>query len=109
MIVCTSSSLGLFYIYKNDIAILSDDERKVYSYASIKDLDDMEVIDMVISHHGLRSPFAWSQNMYLIKLKSLLYSWPLLYFPKEKVASMVKEFTDFAIEELKKRGNWLKI
>jgi hypothetical protein len=56
-IICSPSSPGFFYTYAKDGLLISNDEAYIYQYANLEDLSDMEVLNIILSHHAVRSPF----------------------------------------------------
>ena len=55
-VISSPSSSGLFYINNMDEIIFSKNEKELYILTKQK-LNELEVINMVLSHHGLRTPF----------------------------------------------------
>ena len=56
-IISSPSSPGYFYIYKEEDIIISDDEKYIYRFSKPDDLNDIEILHMLLSHGGLKSPF----------------------------------------------------
>lgn len=56
--ICSPSSSGLFYINSNEKIIYSDTEVELFDFMDLNDLDEFEVFNFIISHHGLKSPFS---------------------------------------------------
>ncbi len=58
VIICSPASPGVFYINTGSSIIISNNEVEVYSHSSPAKLNDMEVLNMLVSHPAYRSPFS---------------------------------------------------
>ena len=55
-ILSSTATPGLFYTIKNHKICISDNEKQIYSYSSLDNLDEYEIFNFVSSEHN-RSPF----------------------------------------------------
>ncbi|MFX0195105.1 MAG: hypothetical protein ACFFCW_03195 [Candidatus Hodarchaeota archaeon] len=56
-IITSPSSTGFFYLEEDGTLIISEDEKEIYRHSSLNKLNDFEVLNMVISHGAIKSPF----------------------------------------------------